>query len=72
MMKDDKLDFDVEVFPSMRVYLNCYTNDGDQFEVEEFMDLIEEKGIAQYIRELIDNGILNVYYCNYDKVSKII
>ena len=70
MMNEE--DFDVKVFPALRVYLNCYTEDHDQYNIDEFMDLIGEKGIAEFIRELIDEGILNVYYCCFDDVVKVI
>lgn len=70
--EEEKLSFDVQVFPSMRVYLNCYTEDHDQLELDEFMDLVEQKGIAEFIRDLIDKGILNVYYCCFNERFKVL
>ena len=53
-----------KLFPTMRIYLNL--------NADEFMELVGEKGIPEFIRGLIDKGIVNVYYCCFDSVDKVI
>ncbi len=61
-----------KVYPTIRIYLNVHTEDHDQCSVEEFLEMCGEKGIAEFIRELIDEGICNVYYCCFDNVMKVL
>jgi hypothetical protein len=61
-----------KLFPTMRIYLNLHNEEHDQLNADEFMELVGEKGIPEFIRGLIDKGIVNVYYCCFDSVDKVI
>jgi len=71
--KDEKEEsFKEEIIPSVRIYVSITNLENDQLEIPEIMDIAGEKGISEFIRELIDNGHINVYLCCFDKVMKVI
>lgn len=61
-----------KLFPTMRIYLNLHNEEHDQLNVDEFMSLVGDAGISEFIRGLIDKGIVNVYYCCFDSVDKVL
>ncbi len=71
-MSNEEEKVEARLFPTMRIYLNLHNEEHDQLNVDEFMELVGEAGIPEFIRGLIDKGIVNVYYCCFDSVDKVI
>lgn len=62
----------IEYHPAMRIYLSVTSPDGNHLTCDEFLDTIEQDSIADFCKFLIDKGLLNVYYAEFNRVERII
>lgn len=70
--KDEEQEEKIEIYPMMRCYVSVRDEAGDQMDVDEFMLMVSDKGLSETIREWVDDGLLNIFYCNYNQITKIL
>lgn len=69
--KEEKENEEVKFHPSIRCYLSVTTPDGNQLMVEEFLELVGQQSISDYVTDLIEKGMLNVYFCEFNRVERV-
>jgi hypothetical protein len=66
---------DIKLSPIIRIYLSAINESQDFVDldvIEEFVMNNNNKTPSEVLKELFDQGIINVYVCSFDKVKKII
>ena len=59
--------------PFLRIYISAGREDHDLLEVDEMVDFLtsEKRSINDTIKELIDQGMANVYVSSFNKTVKV-
>lgn len=61
------------VIPYVRIYLSFGKQNHDMLELPEIMNLLTQDGSpTEKIKEFLDNGMVNIYACNFNTVAKIL
>lgn len=62
------------IMPFLRIYISAGRQNHDMLEVEEVVDFLssENKSINETIKDLIDNGMLNIYACSFNNTIKVL
>ncbi len=66
---------DIKLSPIIRIYLSAINESQDFVDldvIEEFVMNNNNKTPSEVLKELFDQGIINVYVCSFDKVKKIV
>jgi len=74
MDEEEELDTYTEtIMPFIRIYVSAGKEDHDLLEVEEVVDFLtsEQRSISDTIKDLLDQGILNVYACSFNQTMKV-
>lgn len=74
MDEEEELDTYTEtIMPFIRIYVSAGKEDHDLLEVEDVVDFLtsEQRSISDTIKDLIDQGILNVYACSFNQTMKV-
>ena len=73
MSNDDKLPYEEEVVPFIRVYISYGKKNNDMLDLEAVLSFLsQDDGPASHIKDLIDKGMFNLYACCFDKVTKVL
>ena len=73
MSDDNKLPYEEEVLPFIRVYISYGKKNNDMLDLEQVLSFLSQgNGPASHIIELIDKGMFNLYACCFDKVTKVL
>lgn len=73
IVKDDFEGFTDNIMPFLRIYISAGREDHDLLEVDEMVDFLtsEKRSINDTIKELIDQGMANVYVSSFNKTVKV-
>ena len=73
IVKDDFEGFTEDIMPFLRIYISAGREDHDLLEVDEMVDFLtsEKRSINDTIKELIDQGMANVYVSSFNKTVKV-
>ena len=72
-VQDDFEGFTDNIMPFLRIYISAGREDHDLLEVDEMVDFLtsEKRSINDTIKELIDQGMANVYVSSFNKTVKV-
>ena len=73
IIQDDFEGFTDNIMPFLRIYISAGREDHDLLEVDEMVDFLtsEKRSINDTIKELIDQGMANVYVSSFNKTVKV-
>ena len=73
IVQDDFEGFTDNIMPFLRIYISAGREDHDLLEVDEMVDFLtsEKRSINDTIKELIDQGMANVYVSSFNKTVKV-
>jgi len=71
---DDEMAIGTEgVIPYVRIYLSFVKLNNDMMELPEIIDLLTQDGSpTEKIKEFLDQGVVNIYACNFNTIAKIL
>lgn len=70
--KKEEDTFKVNIYPCMRVYISISNEERDQMEIEEFYSIIGNKSATDFVREMLDEGLANIYFCSFNTIDKVV
>ena len=75
-MNDDieEIEIGEQVIPYIKILISVGRENHDMLSIPEISNLLTQDGASptQNIKNFMDQGFVNIYACEYDKVAKIL
>jgi DNA-binding MarR family transcriptional regulator len=70
----EEIEIGEQVIPYIKILISVGRENHDMLSIPEISNLLTQDGASptQNIKQFMDQGFVNIYACEYDKVAKIL